>query len=205
VAAHFFPTPVTSRTPVKIALSLLVVAVALVGSAASMPGLGQSVIPIRAGSTLDFELQDLDGNPMRLSQFRGHPVIVDFWATWCPPCRKQIPELKDLYSRYHKSKGLEIIGVACDTIQGDGVRDIGPFVRKFKINYPVLVASAPVVDSLGVEAIPTTLFIGRDGRLVQKVRGAGRPGELSETARDLMRGVAPKGSKNSADDNSVSI
>jgi len=205
VAAHFFRTRVTSRTPVKIALSLLVVAVALVGSAASMPGFGQSVIPIRAGRTLDFELQDLDGNPMRLSQFRGHPVIVDFWATWCPPCRKQIPELTTLYSRYHKSKGLEIIGVACDTIQGDGVRDIAPFVRKFKINYPVLVASEPVVDSLGVEAIPTTLFIGPDGRLVQKVMGAGRPGELSESAKDLMKGAAPKGSKDSEDDNSVSI
>jgi cytochrome c biogenesis protein CcmG/thiol:disulfide interchange protein DsbE len=191
--------------PAKIGLSLLVVAVAIVGSAVSMPGFAQSVIPISAPRVPDFELQDLDGNPMRLSQFRGHPVIVDFWATWCPPCRKQIPELKDLYSRYHKSKGLEIIGVACDTIQGDGIRDIGPFVRKFKINYPVLVASAPVVDSLGVEAIPTTLFISRDGRLVQKVMGAGRPGELSETARDLMKGAAPKGSKDSEDGNSVSI
>lgn len=205
MAGRSFTTRPTSRVPAKIALTLLVVAVAIVGSAVSMPGFAQSVIPIRAGSTLDFELQDLDGNPMRLSQFRGHPVIVDFWATWCPPCRKQIPELIDLYSRYHKSKGLEIIGVACDTIQGDGIRDIGPFVRKFQINYPVLVASAPVVDSLGVEAIPTTLFIGPDGRLVQKVMGAGRPGQLSETAKDLMKGAAPKGSKDSEDDNSVSI
>ena len=205
MVAHSFTARAAPRMPVKIVLSLLVVAVAIVGSAVSMPGFAQSVIPIRAPRALDFELQDLDGNPMRLSQFRGHPVIVDFWATWCPPCRKQIPELRDLYSRYHKSKGLEIIGVACDTIQGDGVNDIGPFVRKFKINYPVLVASAPVVDSLGVEAIPTTLFIGRDGRLVQRIMGAGRPGELSESARDLMKGAAPKGSKDSDDDNSVSI
>jgi thiol-disulfide isomerase/thioredoxin len=205
VAIHVPATRATARIALKTGRSLLLVAVAIVGSAVSMPGFAQSVIPVRAGSTLDFELQDLDGNPMRLSQFRGHPVIVDFWATWCPPCRKQIPELKDLYSRYHKSKGLEIIGVAVDTIQGDGVRDIGPFVRKFKINYPVLVANAPVVDSLGVEAIPTTLFIGRDGRLVQRVMGAGRPGELSETAKDLMRGAAPKGSRDSQDDNSVSI
>jgi thiol-disulfide isomerase/thioredoxin len=191
--------------PIKFGLGLLLVAAAIAGSPVSMPGFAQSVIPIRAASALDFVLEDLDGNPMRLSQFRGHPVIVDFWATWCPPCRKQIPELKELYERYHKSKGLEIIGVACDTIQGDGVRDIGPFVRKFKINYPVLVASEPVVNSLGVEAIPTTLFIGPDGRLVQKVMGAGRPGELSETARDLMKGSGRKGPKDSEDDNSVSI
>lgn len=205
MAALLFRKRPTPRVAVKIALTLLLVPVAIGGSAISVPGFARGVIPIRSGSTLDFELQDLDGNPMRLSQFRGHPVIVDFWATWCPPCRKQIPELKDLYARYHKSKGLEIIGVACDTIQGDGIRDIGPFVRKFKINYPVLVASEPVVDSLGVEAIPTTLFIGPDGRLVQKVMGAGRPGELTETARDLIKGAVPKGSKGSEDDNSVSI
>ena len=205
MAAHFFATQATSRMPIKFGLGLLLVAVAIAGSAVSMPGFAQSVTPMRASSTLDFELQDLDGNPMRLSQFRGHPVIVDFWATWCPPCRKQIPELKDLYARYHKSKGLEIIGVACDTIQGDGVRDIGPFVRKFKINYPVLVASEPVVNSLGVEAIPTTLFIGPDGRLVQKVRGAGRPGELSETAKALMKGANRKGPQDKEDDNSVNI
>src|SRR5262245_22006874 len=108
--------------------------VALFVSIAPTPSFAQSLSRIAKGKTLEFELQDLDGNPMRLSQFRGHPVIVDFWASWCPPCRKQIPELKDLYSRFHKSKGLVIIGVACDTIQGDGVDGIAPFVRKFKIN-----------------------------------------------------------------------
>ena len=205
MAALFFRKRPTPRVAAKIALTLLLAAVAIGSSAVSVPGFAKSVIPIRSGGTLDFELQDLDGNPMRLSQFRGHPVIVDFWATWCPPCRRQIPELINLYARYHKSKGLEIIGVACDTIQGDGIRNIGPFVRKFRINYPVLVASEPVVDSLGVEAIPTTLFIGPDGRLVQKVMGAGRPGELTETARELIKGAVPKGSKGSEDDNSVSI
>jgi cytochrome c biogenesis protein CcmG/thiol:disulfide interchange protein DsbE len=191
----------------KVAAMLLAALITVVAAPAPIPGFAQNVIPAASRHVLDFELQDLDGNPMRLSQFRGHPVIVDFWATWCPPCRKQIPELKDLYSRYHKSKGLEIIGVACDTIQGDGIRDIGPFVRKLKINYPVLVASAPVVDSLGVEAIPTTLFIGSDGRLVQKILGAGKPGELSENAKELMKGSKPgSGSRPSPDDdNAVSI
>jgi thiol-disulfide isomerase/thioredoxin len=172
------------------------------------PSLAQIVMPVYGGKPLDFELQDLNGNPMRLSQFRGHPVIVDFWATWCPPCRKQIPELKDLYTRFHKSKGLEIIGVACDTIQGDGAREIAPFVHKFKINYPILLASEPVVDSIGVEAIPTTLFIAPDGRVVQKLMGAGRPGELTETAEAFMKAAkAAGGSKPepAESDNSVSI
>ncbi len=188
-------------------------AITLAGALVAMfpsrgPTFAQSLMLVRGDRVPDFELQDLDGNPMRLSQFRGHPVIVDFWATWCPPCRKQIPELKDLYTRYHKTRGLVVIGVACDTIQGDGIREIEPFVRRFKINYPILLANQPVVDSFGVEALPTTLFIGPDGRVVQRVMGAGRPGELSESAEELMKsGKSGGGSKPapSTDDNSISI
>src|SRR5579885_2706598 len=188
-------------------------AITLAGALVAMfpsrgPTFAQSLMLVRGDRVPDFELQDLDGNPMRLSQFRGHPVIVDFWATWCPPCRKQIPELNQLYSRFHKTRGLVIIGVACDTIQGDGIREVAPFVRKFKIIYPILLASEPVVNTLGVEAIPTTLFIAPDGRLVQKVMGAGKPGELSESAEALMKasgggggGAAPAPS----DDNAVEI
>jgi thiol-disulfide isomerase/thioredoxin len=193
----------TLRMTIRLALiSALAVGAVATAPVSTTSSLAQSIIPTRSSGVLDFELQDLDGNPMRLSQFRGHPVIVDFWATWCPPCRKQIPELRDLYTRYHKTKGLEIIGVACDTIQGDNTSEIGPFIKKFRINYPILIASEPVVDSLGVEAIPTTLFIGPDGKLVQKVLGAGKPGELSESAKDLIDGVkTPGGSSHTPDDN----
>jgi thiol-disulfide isomerase/thioredoxin len=197
----------TFRLTVRMALISALAIGAVATAPVSRTSFAQSLVPARSSGVLDFELQDLDGNPMRLSQFRGHPVIVDFWATWCAPCRKQIPELRDLYTRYHKTKGLEIIGVACDTIQGDSTRDIGPFIKKFRINYPILIASEPVVDSLGVEAIPTTLFIGPDGKLVQKVLGAGKPGELSENVKDLIDGVKTPGSPSHTPDdgNSFSI
>jgi len=188
-------------------IAIAAIVPAALAIAPARAGYGQIALPVR-DKPVDFELPDLDGKPMRLSQFRGHPVIVDFWATWCPPCRKQIPELNQLYSRFHKTRGLVIIGVACDTIQGDGIREVAPFVRKFKIIYPILLASEPVVNTLGVEAIPTTLFIAPDGRLVQKVMGAGKPGELSESAEALMKasgggggGAAPAPS----DDNAVEI
>lgn len=142
---------------------------------------------------------------MKLSQFRGHPVIVDFWATWCGPCRRQIPELKTIYSRYHKSRGLEVIGIACDSIQGDGIRAVAPFVEEFKINYPILVANDAVIDALGVEAIPTTLFIGRDGRVVARVMGAGHAGELTESARILMNGAKRGKSLAKPDSNAVNL
>jgi cytochrome c biogenesis protein CcmG/thiol:disulfide interchange protein DsbE len=188
-------------------IAIAAIVPAALAIAPARAGYGQIALPVR-DKPVDFELPDLDGKPMRLSQFRGHPVIVDFWATWCPPCRKQIPELNQLYSRFHKTRGLVIIGVACDTIQGDGIREVAPFVRKFRIIYPILLASEPVVNTLGVEAIPTTLFIAPDGRLVQKVMGAGKPGELSESAEALMKasgggggGAAPAPS----DDNAVEI
>lgn len=188
----------------KAVIASLILAIGLLALPGTPPTLAQELKLVRGDKVLDFELQGLDGKPMRLSQFRGHPVIVDFWATWCPPCRKQIPELNDLYSKFHQSKGLVIIGVSCDTIQGDGSRDVAPFVRRFKIGYPILLATEPVVDTLGVEAIPTTLFIGPDGRLVQKIMGAGRPGELSENVRDLLK-MGNGGRTGASDDNEVSI
>jgi len=151
---------------------------------------------------IDFELRDLQGKAVKLSQFRGHPIVLDFWATWCPPCRKQIPELKSLYSRFAKSDGLVVIGVACDTVQGDGTEAVAPFVSKLKINYPIVMASEPVVDSLGVEAIPTTLFVGPDGRLFGKILGAGRPGELTEGVKQLLE-AARKGTPGHHEDNNA--
>jgi thiol-disulfide isomerase/thioredoxin len=144
---------------------------------------------------LNFSARGLNGRKIDLSDYRGHPVIVDFWATWCGPCRRQIPELVALYKRYNKTSGLVVIGVSADLIQGDGLSAVEPFVEEFKINYPVALADEALMDSLGVEAIPTTLFVGPDGKIISRVVGAGRPGEISEGARLLIEGSkahAPK-------------
>jgi thiol-disulfide isomerase/thioredoxin len=162
------------------------------------------------GDRVDFTLRDLQGNPVRLSHWRGHPVIVDFWATWCPPCRQEIPELERLYSKYHKSRGLVVLGVSCDGIMGDGARAVEPFVQKFKIRYPIVMATESVVDRLGVEAIPTTLFIDPDGYLVDRMMGTGGAEDLAKGTRRLLalakggrsghqRSVAPP------DDNAVEL
>jgi len=146
--------------------------------------------PSPADEGLDFSAPGLDGKEIDLSHYRGHPVIVDFWATWCGPCRKQIPELVALYNKYNKSRGLAVIGVSCDLIQGDGGADaVAPFVEEFRINYPIALADERLVDSMGVEALPTTLFVGPDGKMVSRVVGAGRPGEISANAKLLLDGV----------------
>ena len=138
---------------------------------------------------LDFSAPGLDGKKINLSNYRGHPVIVDFWATWCGPCRRQIPELVALYKKYNQSRGLVIIGMSCDLIQGDGLRAVAPFVEEFRINYPIALADERLVDNMGVEAIPTTLFLGPDGKLVSRIVGAGRPGEISASTKQLLDGL----------------
>jgi thiol-disulfide isomerase/thioredoxin len=135
---------------------------------------------------LDFTARDMNGDTVRLSQYRGHPVIVDFWATWCGPCRRQIPELNALYKRYNKTRGLVVLGVACDTIRGDGMSAIEPFVQEFQIAYPIAIADEKLVDTLGVSAIPTTLFVGPDGNVVSRIVGAGHRGEITTSTLALL-------------------
>jgi len=156
--------------------------------------------PSPADEGLDFSAPGLDGTKIDLSSYRGHPVIVDFWATWCGPCRKQIPELVALYKKYHKSRGLVIIGVSCDLIQGDGVKAVAPFVEEFRIKYPIAMADEQLVDAIGVEAIPTTLFLGPDGKIVYRLVGAGHAGEITASAKQLLDGV--KSAPRSPEENS---
>ncbi len=146
-----------------------------------------------ADEGVDFSAPGLDGKEIDLSHYRGHPVIIDFWATWCAPCRKQIPELVALYSKYNKSRGLVIIGVSCDLIQGDGTQAVAPFVEEFRIKYPIALADQRLATSMGVEAIPTTLFVGPDGKIVSRIVGASHPGELSASAKQLLDGVKGHG------------
>jgi thiol-disulfide isomerase/thioredoxin len=144
---------------------------------------------------VNFHLREIDGSWMNLSQFRGHPVIVDFWATWCPPCRRQIPELMDLYKRYHKAAGLEVVGVSVDSVQGKGVSAARDYAQELAINYPIVMATPAVLDTFGIFALPTTFFIGRDGRIVSQLRGTGDPGDLTAHLKDLLAGGKGRGAK----------
>jgi len=133
-----------------------------------------------------FTLADLDGHPVKLASWHGRPLIVDFWATWCPPCRKEIPELNNIYQRYRAS-GLMVLGVSVDKVQGDGVKSVRPFAQEFKISYPILMADDEVVDALDLDNIPTTLFFNRKGELVARLEGRGKSGELAAAAQMLLR------------------
>ena len=126
---------------------------------------------VGAGETApDFSLEDLSGNMVSLKQYRGHIVLMDFWATWCPPCRKSIPELISLQNKYRDQK-LVILGISMDNPEQVNNSSLLDFKEKTKINYSILRASLKVIqDYFGKEriAIPTMFVISREGEIADK-------------------------------------
>jgi len=115
-----------------------------------------------------WQLNDVDGKPVKLSDFIGKVVILDFWATWCPPCRAEIPGFVALQNKY-ADKGFTMIGVSLDR-QGASV--VKPFMRKFGMNYPVVIGDEKIVADYGeIEAIPTTFVIDRQGKVAAAYQG----------------------------------
>ena len=116
----------------------------------------------------NFTLNDLNGKPHTLSSTKGKVVILDFWATWCPPCREEIPHFISLYGKYRR-KGLEVIGISLDR---GGVEPVRSFADTYGINYPILMGDQKVTrDYGGIRSIPTTFIIDRQGRITEKFVG----------------------------------
>jgi len=127
----------------------------------------------------DLVLQGLDGRAHRLSEWDGKLVLVNFWATWCTPCLKEIPLLVKA-QKEHAGAGLQIVGVAMDRAE-----PVKLFVERLGMNYPIMVGEADVaaaMDALGDElgALPFSVLIGRDGRILRRVSGDLSPEELQE-------------------------
>ena len=153
---------------------------------AGVPTPALQVQPKPKRGLMSFTLTDLNGRVVRLSSWRGHPLVIDFWATWCPPCRKEVPELNAIYKKY-RARGLVVVGVSVDKVQGDGVKSVRPFAREFKVGYPILMADDALVEAMDLDNIPTTLFIDRKGKTVARLEGRGKSGELAQAAKSLFR------------------
>ncbi|MBZ5573057.1 MAG: redoxin domain-containing protein [Acidobacteriia bacterium] len=116
----------------------------------------------------DFSLSGLDGHTLNLSDYRGKVVLLDFWATWCEPCREETPHFVELQNKY-QDQGFQIIGVSMD----DGPEPVRDFYQQFKMNYPVVMGSAKTGELYGgVLGLPIAFLIGRDGRIYFKHIGA---------------------------------
>ncbi|MDD3088551.1 MAG: TlpA disulfide reductase family protein [Candidatus Omnitrophica bacterium] len=131
----------------------------------------------------DFTLNDLDGKPFSLSSTVGKVVVINFFATWCPPCRMEVPDFQDLHERY-AGQGLVIVGISMD--QG-GAADVKPFVKANGVTYTVVMGNQNVAARYGgIRGIPTTFLIDREGNISQKMVGY-RPKETIEAAvRELL-------------------
>jgi peroxiredoxin len=124
-----------------------------------------------------FSLTNSEGKNVTLDDFKGKVVVLNFWATWCPPCRAEIPDFINVYKKY-RSKGVEIVGISLDHKGWEVVR---PFIKHNKINYPVLLGDQRIARSYGnVRSIPTTFIIDKKGTIVDQHVGV-------MTEKDLVR------------------
>lgn len=136
----------------------------------------------------DFMLKDLSGNTVSLQQYRGKVVLLDFWATWCIPCRYSIPELAEIQDKY-RDQGLVIIGISVDDPLQANNKYISAFMEKYKVNYTILRADEKTTSSYfgnGNFAIPTIFFINRDGLIVNKGMGF-VPGAVEKSLAKILK------------------
>ncbi len=130
-----------------------------------------------------WKLRDISGKEITSDDFKGKVIVLDFWATWCPPCRGEIPGYVDLYRKYGKDR-LAIIGVSVDE---GGPKVVEAFAKKFAINYPIVMADDAVQSAYGgLEAIPTTFLIDRNGQIRDKKVGADPTEEYEKKIKALL-------------------
>ena len=132
---------------------------------------------------VDFFVKSTDGRRVLLSKLKGKVVVLNFWATWCPPCREEIPGFIEVYEKY-RNQGLEIVGLS--TEQGKE-SEVSSFALAYKMSYPVTVASPELISDYGpIDLIPTTFIINKDGDIVNKVVGSMSSGQLESIIKPLL-------------------
>jgi thiol-disulfide isomerase/thioredoxin len=144
----------------------------------------------------DFTLETLDGKSLSLSSLRGKAVLVNFWATWCGPCKIETPWLVEFQNQYG-ADGLQIVGVAMDE---SGKDEIARFAKDMGMNYPVLLGKEAVGDAYGgVPALPESFFVSRDGKIVDKIMGLEGKAEIDAAIKKALTTQATGGTGTPAD------
>jgi peroxiredoxin len=135
----------------------------------------------------DFTLQTLEGKTVKLSDYRGKAVLLNFWATWCEPCKLEMPWFVEMQKQYGP-QGLQIIGVAMDDADP---KDIAKFATDLHVDYPILVGKDAERDAVGtayggVQFLPETFFISRDGVVADKIFGLKGRGEIEDSVKKVL-------------------
>ncbi len=120
---------------------------------------------------IDFVIQDANGNEVLLSDFAGKPVVINFWAIWCPPCKAELPEFQSAYEEYGDE--VEFLFIEVASWRGETVEDVQAFMKENDYDFPVYYDISRSAETVcGVDSIPLSLFIGRDGKIARTYSGA---------------------------------
>lgn len=144
----------------------------------------QGCSPDAPKANLDFTVKDMHGKDLKLSSLKGNVVLLNFWATWCGPCRLEIPWFVELQEKY-RDKGFRVVGVSVD----DPIEALEPFARQFKVNYPLVVGQDrdDVQNAFGpIFAVPITVIIGRNGKVCVKHIGPVGKEQFESEIRSLL-------------------
>jgi thiol-disulfide isomerase/thioredoxin len=129
-------------------------------------------------------LKSIQRRAFRLSDYKGKIVLLNFWATWCPPCRAEMPDLVRMQRQYG-ARGLQVIGI---TYPPEALREVRRFVRKLKVNYPVVLGTKETKALFDEsETLPLTIVIDREGKIVERIEGILLPEEFEQKIKPLLR------------------
>jgi thiol-disulfide isomerase/thioredoxin len=140
--------------------------------------------PNAKAANLNFTLKDLKGTDVSLSAYQGKVILLDFWATWCGPCKVEIPWFIEFYAKY-RAQGLQVVGVDID----DPIPALTQYVQKMNMNYPVLIGQGreDLLKAYGpMPGLPTTFIIGRDGKVCTSHTGLGEKATFEQTIKALL-------------------
>ena len=129
-------------------------------------------------------LKDLGGRALRLSDYKGKVVVLNFWATWCPPCRAEMPDLIKMQREY-RSRGLQVVGI---TYPPEEIAEVRQFVRKLGVNYPIALGTSETKSLFDeTETLPLTIVIDREGKVRERIEGILLPQEFEQKIRPLLK------------------